>query len=404
MTVDSRFFEVNRRSIFVPVNGGLYVIGAYSAMQRYNDAAFPFHQESYFWWLTGIEQPDWWVIIDGNRQKSWLVAPNVDHVHQVFDGSLSWDEAKRISGVSNVLSRADGEELLQKLATKYNTVCTLGSDPHAKRYDFVVNPAQKRMNARLKNIFSNVYDCRQDLAKLRAIKQLIEISAIKKAIKLTIDTFASVKEKLPQLPTECEIEAEFTYSFGKNGGISHAYDPIVAGGKNACTLHYNDNQAALPKNGLLLIDIGARVDGYAADITRTYAIGTPTDRQIAVHAAVENAQQQIILLLRPGLSVAEYHEQVDDIMTNALISLKLMKSRDDTTNYRKYFPHSISHGLGIDVHDSLGKPDAFKAGMVLTVEPGIYIPEEGIGVRIEDDILITDTGCENLSAALATSL
>jgi len=119
---------------------------------------------------------------------------------------------------------------------------------------------------------------------------------------------------------------------------------------------------------------------------------------------VENAQQQIILLLRPGLSVAEYHEKVDDIMTNALISLKLMKSRDDTTNYRKYFPHSISHGLGIDVHDSLGKPDAFKAGMVLTVEPGIYIPEEGIGVRIEDDILITDTGCENLSAALATSL
>lgn len=371
-------------------------------MQRSNDAAFQLEQEANFWYLTGIEAADWWVIIDDD--KSWLVAPDVDQAHQIFDGSLSWVEAKRISGVDEVLSRENADELLQTLARKHKAVYTLGTDPRAKHYDFVLNPAQKEMQKRLKKIFTEVRDCRQDLAKLRAIKQPHEITAMKKAIALTVDMFADVKKKLPELTTEYEVEAEFTYSFGKSGGVDHAYDPIVAGGKNACTLHYNNNKDQLNAGELLLIDIGARVDGYAADITRTYAIGTPTERQTAVHRAVETAHKAIIKLLRPGLSVTEYQTKVDTIMQDALISLDLLKDRKDHATYRKYFPHAISHGLGIDVHDSLGRPTELRPGMVLTVEPGIYIPEESIGVRIEDDILITDTGHLNLSGALPTSL
>jgi Xaa-Pro aminopeptidase len=325
-------------------------------------------------------------------------------VHQVFDGILSWEDAKRISGVDEVLSRAGAEDLLRTLAKKYDTVYTLGTDPHAKHYDFVLNPAQKEMQKRLKKIFSKVCYCRPDLAKLRAIKQPHEIAAMKKAIGLTVGTFAEVKRKLPSLSFEYEVEAEFTYNFGKNGGIGHAYDPIVASGKNACTLHYNSNKDRLKEGELILIDIGARVDGYAADITRTYAIGKPTKRQIAVHQAVETAHKAIISLLRPGLSVVDYQAQVDTIMQDALMSLNLLKDRNDQATYRKYFPHAISHGLGIDVHDSLGRPTELRSGMVLTVEPGIYIPEEAIGVRIEDDILITDDGNVNLSGALDTSL
>jgi len=143
------------------------------------------------------------------------------------------------------------------------------------------------------------------------------------------------------------------------------------------------------------------VNGYCADVTRTYAVGAPTDRQKAVHAAVESAHHKIIALLGPDKLVKDYHQQVDGIMIKALKSLGLYSKPSD---YRKYFPHAISHGLGIDVHDSLGSPTHFKPGMVLTVEPGIYIPEEEIGVRIEDDILITETGIENLSGALPTSL
>jgi len=143
------------------------------------------------------------------------------------------------------------------------------------------------------------------------------------------------------------------------------------------------------------------VGGYAADITRTYAIGTPSRREKDVHAEVEQAHQAIIDLIKPETSVKEYMAAVDDIMKQALRNLNLLKTPDD---FRRYFPHAISHGLGIDVHDSLGGFKAFQPGMVLTVEPGIYIPEEGIGVRIEDDILVTKDGNKNLSAALPTSL
>jgi Xaa-Pro aminopeptidase len=294
------------------------------------------------------------------------------------------------------------DALLLYLAKQHDIVYTLDTHPDASHYDFVLNPGQKQLQKHLKRIFKDVRDCRLELAKLRAIKQPVEIEVIKKAINLTVDAFEDVKKKLPNLEYEYEVDAEFSYYFRTHGAQGHAYDAIVASGNNACTLHYNDNNDPLAQNMLLLLDIGARVDGYVADISRTYSVGKPTARQIAVHAALESTQQQIIKLLKPGLSVQEYHEKVDDIMQSALKSLGLKRATPDGS--RGYFPHAVSHGLGIDVHDSLGHPTEFLPGMILTVEPGIYIPEESIGVRIEDDILITATGHQNLSGALGTSL
>jgi Xaa-Pro aminopeptidase len=227
---------------------------------------------------------------------------------------------------------------------------------------------------------------------------------MKQAINLTMGAFEYVKENLASFTYEYEVEAEFSYWFTKQGAKGHAYDPIVASGSNACTLHYVDNDSKLKKRDLLLLDIGARVSGYAADITRTYALGEPTKRQSEVHEVLQTAQQKIIRLIRPELLVEEYQQKVDDIMGDAMIALGLIKTKDDEKNYRKYFPHAVSHGLGVDVHDSLGGPKYFKPGMVLTVEPGIYIPEEGIGVRIEDDILVTEKGRTNLSSRLSTDL
>jgi Xaa-Pro aminopeptidase len=370
-------------------------------MQRGNDAAFSFEQEANFWWLTGIEEPDWEIIVDGTRGKSWLVQPKVSEIHQIFDGSLAPHIAKKISGVDDVLTRDSADALLRELATKHSVVYTLGEHPAKEHYDFVSNPATKLLHSSLSRIFSDVQDCRRDVARLRAIKQPEEIVAIKKAIKLTVSAFQDAKALLSELKHEYEVEAEFSYVFRRAGATGHAYDPIVAGGKNAVTLHYNKNNDALKQSSLLLLDIGARVDGYPADITRTYAVGVPTQRQVDVHAAVERAHKSIIALLKPGLTVSSYHDSVDVIMKDALEGLGLL---GEPSNYRKYFPHAISHGLGVDVHDSLGGPTQFESGMVLTVEPGIYIPEEGIGVRIEDDILITDIGHTNLSASLPTSL
>jgi Xaa-Pro aminopeptidase len=154
---------------------------------------------------------------------------------------------------------------------------------------------------------------------------------------------------------------------------------------------------------MVLIDIGARVNGYAADITRTFAV-KPTKRQTQVHAAVERAHKKIISLLKPGLMLQDYIKAVDDIMKTEMIGLGLIENMNDNETYRRYFPHAIGHGLGVDVHDSLGSSRKLQEGMVLTVEPGIYIPAEGIGVRIEDDILITSTGHKNLSGSLSTDL
>lgn len=379
-------------------------MSAYNQMQRSNDMAFHFEQEANFWWLTGIDYPDWWLIIDGTRDKSWLVAPHVSQSHEIFDGSLSAERAKEMSGVSSVIGQDEAQSLLRDLSKKHSVVYALGEQPHAEHLDFVLNPAIKSIREQAGRLFATVQDCRKELAQLRAIKQPDEIVAMKDAITVTIEGFETVKAKLASVNYEYEIEAEFNYYFRTHGANGHAYDPIVAAGSNACTLHYVANSEKLKKRQLVLLDVGAKSGGYAADITRTYAYGEPTKRQIEVHAAVQAAQREIISLIQPNLSVEQYQRDVDKIMTAALLQLGLMSGREDLESYHKYFPHAISHGLGVDVHDSLGAPKYLQPGMVLTVEPGVYIPEEGVGVRIEDDILVTASGNSNLSKRLSTDL
>ncbi|HEY0965310.1 MAG TPA: Xaa-Pro aminopeptidase [Candidatus Saccharimonadales bacterium] len=402
--MESEFFKRNRKKLAHTLNGGVVVLSAYTSLQQQNDSAFKFRQEANFWYLTGIEQSDWVVVIDGSTDEEWLIKPDVDEVHEIFDGSLSAKEASAISGIKKVVSHDEGVSLLRVLAKKHSIVYTVDNPPYADQFSFSLNPAIGANKKMLERAFNSVVDCQKELAKMRALKQPEEITAIRRAIALTVDGFEKVKSSIANARYEYEIEAEFSYLFKRKGGFDHAYEPIIAGGGNACTLHYVENNTKLSAKQLVLMDVGARVDGYAADITRTYAKGVPTKRQKVVHQAVQAAHFDIIELLKPGLSVEEYARNVDARMKQALMDVGLLKDENDAETYRKYFPHAISHGLGIDVHDSLGGARHFEPGMVLTVEPGIYIPEEGIGVRIEDDILITKNGHENLSAALSTDL
>lgn len=400
--MNASFFTENRTKLMKALDGGLIVLSAHTGLQRSSDSAHSFVQESNFWYLTGVEEPDWLLIIDGQRGRSTLVAPEISTQKQTFDGSLPWDDAKKISGVDDVISANDADIFLRDLAKKHSLVYSLGDEPHAKYYEFVVNPAQKKVWQKLERIFPDVVDCRKELAQLRAIKQPEEIRAIKRAVKLTSAAFSHVRENLSEFKYEYEIEAEFDYMFARHNS-SHAYDPIVASGAHACTLHYVKNDARLKPHQGILLDLGARVDGYAADITRTYVNGEPSKRFGEVHKAVESAHKQIIASIKPKGSVEEYQRTVEQIMENALVSLGVMKPGEED-KLRQYFPHAVSHGLGVDVHDSLGAPRFFEPGMVLTVEPGIYIQKEGIGVRIEDDILVTEKGISNLSASLPTGL
>lgn len=400
--IESDFFSSNRQKLSDNISQGLFILSAHAQMQRANDMAYKFEQDAHFWWLTGINAARWLLVIDGS--SSYLVMPDMDPTEVIFNGSLVDTEAKRTSGVDKVITYSEYIKLLPELAEKYETVYSVGEDPSAKWHDFTMNPAAGELQDVLVHTFTSIQDCSAILKKLRAIKQDIEIEHIQKAVSVTARAFEDVRNKMDSFKYEYEIEAYFNSEFRRTGLEGHAYDPIVAAAANACTLHYGANNDTLPENGLVLLDIGAKSNGYAADITRTYAIGTPTDRQIAVHKALETAHHKIIDCIRPGVSFESYQASVDEIMKDALQEIGLLKDRTDQKTYRTYFPHAVSHGLGLDVHESMGGYKEFTAGMVLTVEPGIYIPEEGIGVRIEDDILVTDTGNKNLSADLPTSL
>lgn len=393
------FFTKNRQALHLLYPESICIFAGNVSMQRSNDASYAFEQDANFWYLSGIDAAGWLLII--HADESILVAPDVDEVHRIFDGSLSNEAAVQISGVDRVIDFAEGQKYIEKLHNVQKQVVTLGEDSHADHYDFSLNPGPTDLFAQLTRQFDQVVDCRKELSKLRSIKQPEEIETIRKAIDLTIVAFDSVKKSFDQYETEYEIEADFTHVIRRAGAKGHAYDPIIAAGRNACTLHYGQNQQKLMKGELVLLDVGARLGGYAADITRTYAFGEVSERHEAVHGAVEHAHKEIIGLLKPGLKVKDYAHSVDEIMKRALNSLGLLHEPSD---YRKYFPHAVSHGLGIDVHDAMGGAEAFLPGMVLTVEPGIYIPEENIGVRIEDDILITESGHENLSRGLSTAL
>lgn len=399
----SDFFMSNRKRLAGSASSQLIIMTGYTAMQWQSDSAVPFRQEANFWYLTGIERPDWWLIVDAKKGDEWLVRPDNDEVQQIFDGSLSANQASLISGVKNVISQSEADNLLQNLANHNSVVGTIGRLPFEARVDFTLNPAPAKMRRRLAKYFDKVEDIQDTLSKMRAIKQSVEIEAMERAAELSVEAFEAAKNKLSTSQHEYEIEAELTYAFRK-ADATHAFEPIVAGGKNACTLHYVDNSSQLKLGDMVLIDAGARLGGYPIDITRTYAVGEVTQRYGDIHFATQQALHKISELIKPGVSISEYLDSVDAIMKDALVSLGLMKNHKDELAYRKYFPHLVSHGIGIDVHENLGGHKEFQPGMTLTVEPGIYIPEEGIGVRIEDTILVTGSGYKSFTANLSTDL
>ena len=393
------FHSDNRHRLYTKAKGQLIIIAGYDSVQLSGDMAALFLQESSFWWVTGINQPGWKVVLDTARQKATLVRPERSRVDVIFNGDSDDSEVSRASGINDIISASEFESFLRQLRRNHTVAQTLTPK---EEHEFALNPAKGNLTAVLQRTFKSVQYCDSLFAELRAIKQPEELRRMRTAAKLTCDTFAVVRSKLATLKTEAEVEAEFVYAFHRKGA-EHAYEPIVASGKNACTLHYTDNASKLQAREMVLIDIGARVEGYSADVTRTYC-RNPTKRQQAVHQAVVEAEQAIIKLITPGLPIMEYLEKVDEIMRQSLHELGLLDDISDTETYRKYFPHAVSHGLGVDTHDSLGKPRYLEPGMVLTVEPGIYISDESIGVRIEDDILVTETGHENMTARLSTAL
>lgn len=381
----------------------LLIISANGLLQRNGDTTYPFRQDSSFWYLTGLDHPDLLLVMDGNND--YIIAPPRDKLREVFDGSLDTNAMKNAAGVKSVVSGKYGQQLLARKLASAKRVGVLQSNPgYMDRHGFFVNPAREKLKRQLGELKPKIklVDIRKKLMEMRIIKQNQELEAIKNAVEITIGGFEKIHKMIENYKFEFQIEADLSRHFAEYQ-VVHAYLPIVAAGENACTLHYIQNSDKIDRSGLLLIDAGAEYSNYAADITRTYAVASPTKRQKDVLAAVLRIQEYAFSLLKPGLNFKEYSNKIDRYSAKELKSLRLINS-GSTKEIRRYCPHSVSHFLGLDVHDVGDYEMPLQAGMVLTVEPGIYIPEEGIGVRIEDDVLITKKGYENLSSRLSNNL
>jgi Xaa-Pro aminopeptidase len=307
-----------------------------------------------------------------------------------------------------VLDDKEGWELLGSRLKKVKHAATLAVPPlYVEQYGMYTNPARATLIDKIKihNAEIELLDINQHLARLRMIKQPEELLAIQEAIDITTATIkqATTSAKLNKYTHEYQIESELSRGFRNRGATGHAFEPIVAGGERACTLHNVANNGELSADELVLIDTGADVEHYAADITRTMSTGNPSRRQLAVHAAVVEAQNFALSLLRPGVVLKDYEQQIEHFIGEKMRELGLIKSITHE-EVRRFYPHSTSHFLGLNVHDVGDYDRPLEPGVVITVEPGIYIHEESIGIRIEDDILITETGNKVLSKKLPRSL
>lgn len=400
------FFVGNRKRLLEKRSDELpVVITANGLVQRAGDSPFAFRQDSSFWYLTGIDEPELVLVLTDNTE--FIILPERSSIIDVFDGAIDNDRLSARSGIEKIYDHQTGWETLRNLAGKYKKFYAPLYKGYDDRHNIYFNPAKPRLVSQLKKLGDDMtlLDIRRELARLRMVKQEPEITAIEKAIAVTDESLQAVLKDgwIKKYPNEADIHRELTYQFAKHGATGHAYSPIVASGKNACTLHYVANNQPIEKGELLLIDAGAEWGHYAADITRMYAPGPPTERQQAVFEAVKEVNEQIIAMLKPGLNMRDIEEKVERMIGKQLAKLGLAKAKDRTA-IRNYYPHSFSHHLGLDVHDAADYEVPLAAGMVITVEPGIYIPEESIGVRIEDDVLITDKGCRVLSADLPSRL
>ncbi len=371
-------------------------------MQRNGDVTFPFRQDSNFYYLTGLRDLADVTLVMADEEE-FLILPQQTETEAIFGGIINCDEVAKTSGVKQVLSYNEGWNKFKKLQNNRKIIQTLLPPPQkiTQLDSYYTNPTRRRLLQRIKRANPNikVEDMRSELMNMRQVKQPEEINAIKRAIAITKEGFSTVQRCIQPGVNEYELEAEFDYVFKKHN-TTHGYaPPIIASGKNSCILHYSGKLGTLKAGQLVLLDVGAEYGLYSADISRTYPVSTLSDRQQQVYEAIRAVSRASIDILKPGLTWRDFVDQVEMIMGEQLIDLGLIK-HNTHTNVRHYFPHGISHNLGLDVHDVCDYK-VMQENMIITVEPGIYIPEEAIGIRIEDDVLITKTGATNLSVSIA---
>ncbi len=409
LPLDSNIF-INNRKRFVRqmVSNSIAVFVSNDEWPGNGDALHPFKQNSDLFWLSGIIQEDSMVILFPDnpdpkfREVLVLVRPN--ELKEKWDGKrLRAEEARKISGIQTIVWLDSLDALLQGWIHLADTIYLDSNENDRKASN--IQTREYRFIAEMKARYPlhQFMRAAKIMKDLRAIKTKEEIAVVQKAIDITDLTFRRIMKFVKPGVHEYEIEAEIWHSFLSNRATGPAYGSIIASGDNARTLHYVSNNAVCKDGDLLLMDFGAEYGGYCADLTRTIPVnGKFTKRQKEVYNACLHLHNYAKSILKPGINILDYTDKVGEEATKQFIKIGLITKADvkneDKENraYRKYLYHGISHHLGIDVHDLGTRTTPIQAGMLFTIEPGIYIEEERMGIRIENNFWITKNGNNDL--------
>lgn len=376
------------------------------------DHQYTLQQNSNFYYLTGIHQEGCVLVLLKNPPRPrfgqmLFILRSSEHLYKWEGWKYSPDEARAASGVEQVLYADQLEGQLLHLISQVDGFY-IDTNEHDRNRLFVQTAAH-RFAERMQREFPahKLHRAAPLLARLRETKEPEELAQMQRAIDITEKAFRRVLGFVKPGVMEYEIEAEIVHEFLRNGATRAAYDSIIAGGANACVLHYVLNNQPVKDGDLVLMDFGCEYGMYDSDLTRTIPVnGRYSPRQRAVYDAVLRAHRFAAGLLKPGVLLDEYSRQVGEYMSEELVKLGLLKPEEarstapteDAKPYWRYFYHGTSHFLGLDTHDVGNRYAPIRAGMVFTVEPGLYIQEEGIGIRIENNYLITDSGVVDLMA------
>ena len=401
----------------LPNNSAVVIAGA-EVQYRNADSSHAFRQDSNFWYLTGFNEPESTLVLLINESKdvqSIVFVPKKDALKEIWDGYRAGPNgAVKDHGFDLAFDNTEIDKRLPDLLAGYNQVFY----PVGKSQKLDADVIDWIKTARSKDRHSSPIDIADASSKIgneRLIKDEDEIEIMKKACQISAEAHVEAMKFVKPGMNEQELEAFYQYQFSKRGGRFAAYTPIVAGGENACVLHYVENSKALKDGDLVLVDAGCEFELYASDITRTYPInGKFSAAQLAIYEVVLEAQQKSIEAVTVNNNVMDSQIISEKVITQGLIDLGIlngsMEELHETGAFKDFYMHKIGHWLGIDVHDAGdytedGEYMKFKPGMVTTVEPGIYISStanvkdqwKGIGIRIEDNILVTAKGNQNLT-------
>ncbi|AJR02693.1 aminopeptidase P family protein [Siansivirga zeaxanthinifaciens] len=368
------------------------------------DSTMPFQQHRDIFYLSGVDQEESILVLfpdcpkEKHREILFLKETN-DHI-AVWEGEkLTKEAAYETSGIKTVYWLKDMEKIMFEIMTQCDTVY-INTNEHY-RANVETETREDRFTKWLKAKYPahSVAKSAPILQRLRSVKSQIEIDLIQNACNITEKGFRRILNFVKPGVWEYEIEAEFMHEFLRNRSKGFAYSPIIASGNNANVLHYVQNNQQCKAGDLLLLDTAAEYANYSSDLTRTIPVsGRFSKRQKDVYNAVNRVKNEATKMLLPGTDWAAYHEEVGKLMTSELLGLGLLDKADvqnenpDWPAYKKYFMHGTSHHMGLDTHDYGILTEPMQANMVFTVEPGIYIPAEGFGIRLEDDVIIQPTG------------